>query len=296
MARTNTANHGFSRATDSSVDAFDFTLDHGALLDRLDAALHGIASFAAGGNLVNGAAGNAGKLLSAAGDATRGRLIGASAGQDAALIYQDNSGGTGADRYAAGYDDSANTFAVSYVGGGASLGDNGLGVDASGRPFGVGMLWRQVNGNHMDWVSAKEGSSLNTLHRYSRPNFTFPYAAPATFLKLNFGSVAGNYDVFCARIWFAFRGGNSGNGYRCGSRQVVFYLHAGVMGAGTVETVGTDSTLSSPSTPAFSTSVTQDPDTIAFQVQLGGSETGVGHIVVELMLAQWADTVTFSAS
>lgn len=123
MARTNSSHHGFSRATDAASDTFDFTLDHANLVDRLDAALRGVGASAAGGNLVNANANNAGKILSAAGDPYRGRVLGVSPGNDAYLVYQDNAGGTGTDKYAVGYQDSGDRFVLSYVGGGQAFGN-----------------------------------------------------------------------------------------------------------------------------------------------------------------------------
>ena len=128
MARTPTTNHGFSKA-DSSTDLFSYAEDHVNLLTRLDAALAGLASYDAGGNRVNGNAANAGKILGGH------QVIGLNAGGDATLVFQDNDGGTGVDKFALGYDDSADRFYLSQSG---SFGADGLYVDTAGDAGSVG--------------------------------------------------------------------------------------------------------------------------------------------------------------
>jgi hypothetical protein len=208
MARTSTTNHGLSRATDASADTFDFTLDHANLLDRLDAALRGVGASVAGGNLVNGNGNNAGKALSAQGDAYRGRVLGTTAGHDAYFIYQDNAGGTGADKYAVGYDDSADTLALTYVGGGASLGANGLYVDPNGHVLtavgsDLGIRGRRIqsfhlsvrnNGGVIEHVFGAVGSESAALNLVGRitgatntwtptPQSTSPFAGGCALLS-----------------------------------------------------------------------------------------------------------------
>src|SRR3990167_6593268 len=127
MARTPTTLHGINKAGSSS-DLYVMADDYTNLIDRLENAVAGLAAFAAGSNYVNANANNAGKILSAVGGSYRGRIIGVSAAGDAALIVQDNAGTTGTDKFAFGYDDSADVFQFSA---GATLG-NGPRINTSG--------------------------------------------------------------------------------------------------------------------------------------------------------------------
>lgn len=216
MARTNSSNHGFSRATDAASDTFDFTLDHATLIDRLDAALRGVGASAAGSNFINSNANNAGKILSAAGDSYRGRVIGTSSGSDAYLVYQDNAGGTGTDQYALGYQDSGDRLMLSYVGGGRAFGDVAVYLNSNGeflsnananlgirnRPFQAFTVSVRNNAGVIEHVFGAAGSesALPTLaYRItgatnswtSTPQSTSPFANGAALL-----SGANEYLVF----------------------------------------------------------------------------------------------------
>ena len=94
------------------TDKFSYTREIQDLRTLVNKAMTGLAARDANADNYLLAAGNAGTLISSAETAPRGRVAPTTANTDSTLLFQDNNGASLTDKWALGYDDSADAFAI----------------------------------------------------------------------------------------------------------------------------------------------------------------------------------------
>ena len=147
---TNTAEHYIP--VPAITDQWNFTRDITNLRTRLNKGMAGMAAYDASASNYILAAANAGSILSSAGVAPRGRIIGAASGQDPQLSFQLNTGAALATAWTFGVDDSdADKLKIEYA---ATLGSAtpAVSIQSTGQ-MGIGVA------APVGWLHAKAGAS-----------------------------------------------------------------------------------------------------------------------------------------
>ena len=268
---TNTAEHYLP--VPAITDKFSFTRDIVNIRERVNQGMRGLLAYNASANNYVLAATNAGKFRSSVDGEPYGRVGSKTNGADPTWTFQLNNGSVLADSWSAGVDDSdSDAFKIE---GAATLGATPefrlaktTGDLTLKGNLAFVLLKQQSETNALGWASAGTSSLYNTLHRYIRRGMVVPVASAASIIKADFGTTSG-WEPLYARITFMCQY-ESGTAWHIGGmRQCVFAIQGGVMVTGAVQTLGTDSAEGTPPTITVTALLTQNPDTIAFQVQAG---------------------------